>query len=73
MRKRNLIDIEIRKYDIKLWINAKKWEIIDPFWISKDVSDTWHWWNGDYEIKIHFDTNLIQITELIQQAYKLYN
>ena len=73
IRKRNLVDIEIRKNDIKLWINAKKWEINDPFWISKDVSNIWHWWNGDYEIKIHFDTNLIQISELILQAYNLYN
>ncbi len=73
INKRNLVDIEIRKNDIKLWINAKKWDIVDSFWISKDVSDTWHWWNWDFEIKIYFNTNLIQIMELIQQAYKIYN
>lgn len=73
INKKNLVDIEIRKNDIKLWINVKKWEINDPFWISKDVSNTWHWWNWDFEIKIFPDSNIIQILELIQQAYKKYN
>ncbi len=73
INKRNLVDIEIRKNDIKLWINAKKWEINDPFWVSKNVSGIWHWWNWDFEIKIYPDSNIIQILELIQQAHKKYN
>lgn len=73
INKRNLVDIKIQKDGIKLWINARKWEINDSFWISTDVSDIWHHWNWDFEIRVHFDTNMIQILELIQQAYKIYN
>lgn len=72
INKRNIVDIEIRRNDIKIWINAKKWEIKDWFWISEDVSKKWHWWNGDYEILINSKTNLIQLAELIEQAYKIY-
>lgn len=73
VNKRNLIDIEIRKNELKFWINAKQWELNDLYWVSKNVQNTWHWGNWDYEIKINSDEELLKIFDLIQQTYKKYN
>lgn len=73
INKTNIIDIEIRKNDLKIWINLKHWELNDLYWITRNVKNTWHWWNWDYEIKIDTGENLIKVLDLIQQAYKKYN
>ena len=69
-KRTNFVDIEIRNKDIKLYINLKKGELEDPNKITKDVSNTGHWGNGDYEIRLNSDTDLDYIMYLINQSYK---
>ncbi|MDD2565392.1 MAG: DUF5655 domain-containing protein [Candidatus Gracilibacteria bacterium] len=73
INKTNIIDIEIRKNDLKIWINLKHGELNDLYGITRNVKNTGHWGNGDYEIKIDTGENLIKVLDLIQQAYKKYN
>lgn len=61
-------DLCILKSGIKLWINLKKGFLDDPKNIVRDVSETGHWGNGDYEIKMENDLNLEYVLSLIKQA-----
>jgi predicted transport protein len=51
-------------------VNLKQGELDDPKQISRDMSRTGHWGNGDYEIKVDYDTDLDYIMFLINQSYK---
>ena len=56
------------KKGIKIFINLKKGQLDDPKGIMKDVSETGHWGNGDYELVVNSTTNLEYIMSLIKQA-----
>ncbi|MDF2614902.1 MAG: hypothetical protein K0S71_2688 [Clostridia bacterium] len=69
--KRNIVDVCIQKKAIKLWINLKFGELDDPKGITRNVSSTGHWGNGDYEVQISNDEDLEYIISLIKQSYKI--
>ena len=68
--KKNIFDLLIQKSQLKLWLNVKNGELEDPKKIAKDVSNTGHWGNGDYEIIFDNDDNLEYILSLIKEVYK---
>ena len=49
---RNITDIEFHKNKLKVYINMKKGSLNDPLKITKDISNTGHWGNGDYCVTI---------------------
>lgn len=67
---RNIVDIEIRKSSIKLYLNTKKGTLDDPKKLARDISDIGHWGNGDYVINITDDSNLEYIMSLIKTLFK---
>lgn len=67
---RNVIDILPQKKALKMWINMSKGELDDSKGITRDVSTTGHWGNGDYEIQIRDDENLEYILSLVKQSIK---
>lgn len=67
---RNVVDILPQRKALKIWLNLNKGELDDPKGIAKDVSNTGHWGNGDYEIKIQNDDDLEYILSLIKQSMK---
>jgi predicted transport protein len=67
---RNVIDILPQKKSLKMWINLSKGELDDPKNITRDVSTTGHWGNGDYEIQVKTDEDLEYILSLIKQSIK---
>ncbi len=71
--KKNIFDLLIQKSQLKLWLNVKAGELEDPKILAKDVSNTGHWGNGDYEIVFDNDDNLEYILSLIKELYKKNN
>ena len=67
---RNVIDIHPQKKALKMWINMSIGELDDPKGITRDVSTTGHWGNGDYELQINSDEDLEYIMSLIKQSIK---
>ena len=67
---RNVIDILPQKKALKMWINMSKGELDDTKGITRDVSATGHWGNGDFEIQIKNDENLEYILSLVKQSIK---
>ena len=69
--KKNIIDFRLQKNALKMWLNAKKGTLNDSKNLSKDVSSTGHWGNGDYEISISNDDELEYILSLIKDITRL--
>ena len=67
---RNIADIRIQQKNLKIWINLPYGEVDDPKNLAKNVSNTGHWGNGDYEITIESTQYLEYIMSLIKQAIK---
>jgi len=67
---RNVIDFLPQKKALKMWINMSKGELDDTKGITRDVSTTGHWGNGDYEIQIQNDENLEYILSLVKQSIR---
>ncbi|HLM61683.1 MAG TPA: DUF5655 domain-containing protein [Pyrinomonadaceae bacterium] len=66
--KTNVIDIHLQKQNLRIWINLKKNELDDPKKLAKDVSQTGHWGNGDYQLDLKNDEELEYILSLIKQS-----
>jgi predicted transport protein len=66
----NIVDIQIQKNGLKLWLNLKKGQLDDPKGISRDVSSVGHHGNGEYEIQIKTDEDIEYIMSLIKQSLK---
>lgn len=65
---KNIIDIHPQRKALKVWINMRIGELEDPKQLARDVSNTGHWGNGDYEIRITSDNDLPYIISLIRQS-----
>ncbi len=70
----NFADVEIRKKDIKIYLNVKSGQLNDPLKIARDLTKpkpVGHWGNGDYWVKLESEKKLNSIFELIEQSYNL--
>lgn len=67
---KNITDLVILKKGIKFFINLKKGQLEDTKGLAKDVSETGHWGNGDYELIATDTSNLEYIMSLIKQTLK---
>jgi predicted transport protein len=65
---KNLCDIVILKKGLKLFINLSKGELEDSKGIMRDVSNTGHWGNGDYEVVVSDTKDLEYLMSLIKQT-----
>jgi predicted transport protein len=65
---KNISDIVLLKKGIKIFINLKKGQLDDPKGLTKDVSTTGHWGNGDYELIVTNTDHLEYVMSLIKQV-----
>jgi predicted transport protein len=65
--KRNIVYINIQNKGLKIWLNAVKGTLDDAKKLAKDVSNTGHWGNGDYELQASDTENLEYIMSLVKQ------
>jgi len=68
----NFVDIVILKSELKIFLNVKSGQLIDPQNIARDLAKpkpVGHWGNGDYEIKIENEKNIEAVLALIKQSY----
>jgi predicted transport protein len=69
-RKRPFTDVIFYTGHLNLMINLKSGELDDPKGLSKDISKQGHWGNGDYIVRVDYDTDLDYVMFLIKQSYK---
>lgn len=63
----NIVDIELLKKSLKIFINAKRGSLNDARGLARDVSEVGHRGNGDYQIQVESDSDLEYIMSLIKQ------
>ena len=64
----NVVDINIQKNALKMWLNLRQGELDDPRELARDVSSIGHWGNGDYEIVLRSDEEVDYVMGLIKQS-----
>lgn len=69
--KKVMVDIHLQRKALKMWLNTKIGTLDDLKNITRNVSNTGHWGNGDYEIQISNDDEIEYIFSLIKQLYKI--
>jgi len=67
-RSSNLVDIEIQKKSLKIFLNAKWGTLNDSKGIARNVADIGHSGNGDYQIQVESDADLEYIMSLVKQV-----
>ncbi|WPC20111.1 DUF5655 domain-containing protein [Pediococcus inopinatus] len=67
----NVIDFLPQQRAMKIWINLSKGELNDSKGLFRDVSQTGHWGNGDYEIKLKNDDQLEYVLSLMKQGWQI--
>ncbi len=67
-RRSNLVDIEIQKKSLKIFLNARWGTLDDSKGIARDVSGIGHCGNGDYQIQVDSDADLEYIMSLVKQV-----
>ena len=67
----NFVDVVIQNSRLRLAINMKFADVIDPKGICKDITGVGRWGNGDVEIGLDSLDMLDDVMEVIEQAFRL--
>lgn len=65
----NFADIVILRKGLKIFLNMSKGSLEDPYHLTRDVANTGHWGNGDYELILSDTGKIDYILSLIKQSY----
>ena len=68
----NFVDVVIQKSRLRISLNMKFDEIIDPFGLCKDITDLGRWGNGDVELFFEHTSEIENVMALIEQSYNLH-
>lgn len=67
----NFADIIFMKQRLRISVNMKFAEVIDPKGICRDVTGLGRWGNGDVELSMEHISDTDQVMEIIEQSFKL--
>ncbi len=71
MLETNFVDVIVQKNRLRLSVNMKFSDVIDPKGICKDITGLGKWGNGDVEIFLDSLDGLDDVMYIIEQAYRL--
>lgn len=67
----NFVDIVFQKQRLRISLNMKFSEVIDPNDICRDITGLGRWGNGDVELYMEHTSDVDQIMEIVEQSYRL--
>ena len=67
----NFVDIVFQKQRLRISVNMKFSEVIDPNGICRDITGIGRWGNGDVELYMEHTSDVDQIMEIAEQSYRL--
>ena len=67
----NFVDIVFQKQRLRISLNMKFSEVIDPNGICRDITGIGRWGNGDVELYMEHTSDVDQIMEIVEQSYRL--
>lgn len=66
----NFVDIVFQKQRLRISVNMKFSEVIDPNGICRDITGIGRWGNGDVELYMEHTSDVDQIMEIVEQSYR---
>ena len=66
----NFVDVVIQNSRLRLAVNMKFADVVDPKNICKDITGVGRWGNGDVEVALDSLDGLDDAMEIIEQAFK---
>ena len=66
----NFVDIVIQKQRLRISVNMKFSEVYDPIGTCCDITGLGRWGNGDVELFSEHTSDVDQVMEIIEQAYR---
>jgi len=67
----NFVDVVIQSLRLRLALNMKFADVVDPKGICKDITGVGRWGNGDVEVGFESLDQLDDVMALIEQAFRL--
>ena len=67
----NFVDVVFQKQRLRISVNMKFSEIIDPNGICRDITGIGRWGNGDVELHMEHTSDVDQIMGIVEQAYRI--
>lgn len=67
----NFVDVVIQSSRLRLAVNMKFGDVVDPKGICKDITGVGRWGNGDVEVFLDSLDQLDDVMEIIEQAFRL--
>lgn len=67
----NFVDIVFQKQRLRISVNMKFSEVLDPEGICRDVTNIGRWGNGDVELFMEHISDLDRVMQIIEQAFQL--
>ena len=67
----NFVDIVFQKQRLRISVNMKFSEVIDPNGICRDITGIGRWGNGAVELYMEHTSDVDQIMEIVEQSYRL--
>lgn len=67
----NFVDIVFQKQRLRISVNMKFSEVIDPNGICRDITNLGRWGNGDVELYMEHTSDVDQIMDIVEQSYRL--
>jgi uncharacterized protein with ParB-like and HNH nuclease domain/predicted transport protein len=67
----NFVDVVITSSRLRLTVNIKFTEVVDPKGICEDVTNVGKWGNGDVRVNFENIGNLDDVMEIVEQAFRL--
>lgn len=66
----NFVDVVIQNSRLRLAVNMKFADVVDPKGICKDITGVGRWGNGDVEVALDSLDGLDDVVEIIEQAFR---
>lgn len=66
----NFVDIVFQKQRLRISVNMKFDDVIDPNGICRDITRLGRWGNGDVELYMEHTSDVDQVMAIIEQSYK---
>lgn len=67
----NFVDIVFQKQRLRISLNMKFSEVIDPRGICRDITGLGRWGNGDVEVYMEHTSDVDQIMGVVEQSYRM--
>ena len=67
----NFADVVVQKQRLRISVNMKFSQVVDPNGICHDITGVGRWGNGDVELFMEHTSAIDRVMEIIEQSYGL--